>query len=213
MSLKKVKLIASILTALVILLCCFVMLRLTLPYFSFDYEVDFLLTKQAILYIDAWRWSFYIHISTSLVVLFVGLFQFIKPIQVRYPKTHRLLGKVYIFLILFFSAPSGLIMGFYANGGTWAKISFVTISILWWVFTLIAFLKIKKGNVAEHIAFITRSYALTLSAITLRTYVLILPQLFILHSKEMYVLVSWLSWVPNLILAEILIRRKTFNDL
>jgi hypothetical protein len=195
----------------IVVFCSYLMFKLTVPYFSFDYDVDFLLTKQAILYVDIWRWSFYTHISTSLVVLFVGVFQFIRPIINQWPKTHRVLGKVYVILVLYFCAPSGLVMAFYANGGIWAKISFVLTSVLWWFFTLIAFLKIRKGSVSSHIAFMIRSYSLTLSAITLRTYVLVLPHLFILHSKEMYVLVAWLSWLPNLIVAEVLIRKKTFR--
>jgi hypothetical protein len=200
--------IAQFLLVAVVLFCGYLMLQITWPYFSFDYEIGFLLTKQAILHLTSWRWAFYLHISTSLVVLVLGVFQFLKPMLVRFPQTHRIFGKIYVLFILFFSAPSGLIMAFYANGGIWTKISFVIISVLWWLFTLVAFLKIKKGNVKSHLDFMTRSYALTLSAITLRTLVVVLPHFFILHSREMYILVSWLSWVPNLIVAEILIRSK-----
>lgn len=207
---KSRNLIAAIATSIVVF-CSYLMLDLTIPYFSFEYDIDFLLTKQAILYVDIWRWSFYIHISTCLVVLFIGVFQFVRPIINRWPKTHRILGKIYVILVLFLCAPSGLVMAFYANGGIWAKVSFVITSSLWWVFTMIAYLKIRKGSVSCHIAFMTRSYSLTLSAITLRTYVLILPHFFILHSNQMYVLVAWLSWVPNLMVAEILIKQKTFR--
>lgn len=203
--------IVSLGLVVVVILCSYLMLKLTLPYFSFEYDVDFLLTKQAVLHLDIWRWSFYLHISTSLFVLLFAVFQFVKPFQVRFPQWHRWLGKVYVFLVLFISAPSGLVMGFYANGGIWAKVSFVSASLLWWLFTYMAYRKIKNRNIKGHIAFIVRSYALTLSAISLRTYVLVLPHFFILHAKEMYVLVAWLSWVPNLLLAEILIKAKTFR--
>jgi hypothetical protein len=194
-----------------IMVCTWLMLKITIPYFTFDYDVDFLLTKQAILHSDIWRWSFYIHISTSLVVLFLGVFQFVKLILNKFPKFHRNLGKIYILSILILSAPSGLVMAFYANGGIWAKLSFLILSLLWWIFTCIAYLKIVKGEIQSHIAFMIRSYGLTLSALTLRTYVVALPLFLHLHGKEMYVLVAWLSWIPNLIISEFLIKRKVFK--
>lgn len=201
----------AVAVTVLIMLSAWLMLRLTIPYFSFDYEIDFLLTKQAILHVDVWRWAFYLHISTSLFVLAFGLVQFIKPVMRSYPRTHRVIGKIYVLLVLVFSAPTGLIMGFYANGGWPAKISFILISLLWWYFTWKAYAEIRKGNYEKHISYMVRSYALTLSAITLRTYVIILPSFFILPAREMYTLVSWLSWVPNLLIAEVLIWRKAFN--
>lgn len=187
------------------------MFKITIPFFSFRYDIGFLLTKQAILHNDIWRWSFYIHIASSIFVLLFGVFQFIKPLLESFPKLHKLLGKAYVFLILILSAPSGLVMAFYANGGIYAKTSFVIISLLWWLFTFVAFLKIRAKKIKGHIDFMVRSYALTLSAITLRTYVLILPSFIHLHAKDMYTLVAWLSWVPNLIIAEILIYFRVFK--
>jgi hypothetical protein len=53
-----------------------------------------------------------------------------------------------------------------------------------------------------------RNFSLTLAAVTLRQY---LPfALFVLHWPFLraYVPISWLCWVPNLILAELIIRRR-----
>lgn len=55
-----------------------------------------------------------------------------------------------------------------------------------------------------------RSFALTLAAITLRTYVLLLPIVLNLSAKDAYTLVSVLSWVPNLLVAETVIRYSNF---
>jgi hypothetical protein len=196
---------------ILLLISSWVMLKITLPYSSFRYDIDFLLTKQYILHKSIWRWSFYVHIFSSIFVLFFGIFQFIRQILTNYPGIHRTLGKAYVIIILLFSAPGGLIMGFYANGGIWTKTSFVILSILWWIFTLQGYLTIRKKNMKSHISFMIRSYALTLSAISLRTYVLFLPSLIHLPAKEMYTLVAWGSWIPNLIIAEILIRSRVFK--
>lgn len=190
------------------------MLKITVPYFSFDYDIDFLLTKQNVLHITIWRIAFYTHISSSLFVLLTGIFQFVKKLILHYKKLHRLLGKIYIALVLFVSAPSGFVMAIYANGGIAAKVSFGMISVLWWYFTFTAYKKIRAGDLKEHLAYMYRSYALTLSAITLRTYVLLLPYFLLLHAREMYTLVSYLSWIPNLLIAELLIRRhRHYNEI
>ncbi len=196
--------------AALILLCFFsiLMLQITVPYFSFRYDIGFLLTKQAVLHHVWWKYSFYIHIGTSLFVLLFGGLQFFSVLLSKYPSVHRGLGKIYVGLVLGLSAPSGLIMAFYANGGIAARISFVLISVLWWWFTWNAYKAIKRRKVESHIQWMIRSFALTLSAISLRLLVLILPHFIHLHAKEMYTLVSWLSWTINLSMAEVLIKRK-----
>jgi uncharacterized membrane protein len=191
----------------VILFFSFLMIRLTLPYFSFEKDVGFLLTKQIILYNKIWLTSFYLHIGTSPFILLAGVIQFNNYILKNYKKLHRAIGKGYVLLILFVSAPSGFIMAIYANGGIPAKISFLIISVLWWFFTWKSYREIKNKNISAHKNFMIRSYALTLSAITLRLYTFTIPQLIHLPGIELYILVSWLSWVPNLLVAEYIVRR------
>lgn len=206
-----IRFLTSALVSVMVLTGFYFMLRLTIPYFSFATNIDFLLTKQSILHVDIWRWSFYTHISSCLIVLIIGLLQFSKFILNQTPSLHRALGKIYVLCVLTISAPSGLIMGIYANGGFWAKTSFVLISVGWWLFTFQAYRLIRMQQIEKHIQFMIRSYALTLTALTLRLYVLVFPHFFILPAKEMYTLVAWLSWIPNLIIAEIVIRYKVFS--
>jgi len=190
----------------VMLFFVYLMARITIPYFSFRTDFGFLLTKQAVIGISIWKQAFYIHIATGTLVLLSGIAQFIKPILRRWPKFHRTLGVIYVGLILIFTAPSGFVMALYANGGIWARISFATTATLWWLFTFLAYKYAREKKFKLHLANMYRSYALTLTSISLRLYVLILPHFIHLHSTQMYVLVAWLSWIPNLLIAEILIR-------
>ncbi|WP_345161136.1 DUF2306 domain-containing protein [Nibribacter koreensis] len=187
------------------------MARITWPYLSFKYDVDFLLTKQSILHIVSWRIAFYTHITSSLLVLVTGLFQFVRHLLLHYPAVHKWAGRIYVAAILLVSAPSGLVMAFYASGGFWAKLSFGIISVLWWYFTWQGYRKAVTKDIPSHQAFMYRSYALTLSAITLRTLAWLLPffsHIHHLHGREMYVWIAWLSWIPNLLIAEWLIKRR-----
>ncbi|MGZ3902922.1 MAG: DUF2306 domain-containing protein [Bacteroidia bacterium] len=188
------------------------MLSLTIPYLSFKLNVDFLLTKQNIIHIKLWRFAFYAHILTSVFVLLAGAFQFWDYFLRQCKKLHRFIGKMYVFIILLVSGPAALVMSFYANGNLISRISFVLLSLLWMLFTALAFYFALKGNFVRHRKFMIRSYALTLSAITLRLYALILPNFVHLNAKDEYALIAWISWTINLIVAEISIyatRKKT----
>ncbi|MDB5283233.1 MAG: hypothetical protein JWO06_2308, partial [Bacteroidota bacterium] len=182
-----------------------VMLRITIPYLTFRSDVDFLHTKQSIIHISIWRWSFYVHVFTSTLVLFIGGLQFIPALINRKP-LHRLLGKAYVIIILFITGPASWVMACYANGGIYAKTSFLVLSTLWMLFTLLAYLYVRQKRILLHSDFMIRSYALTLSAITLRTYALVLPHFIHIYGRDEYILIAWLSWVPNLIIAEMIIR-------
>ena len=186
------------------------MLDLTLPYLSFDYDVDFLLTKQKIIHIKHWRYSFYVHILFSIFALAAGLTQFSNYILKKHKKLHRRMGIIYVVDVLLLAGPTGLIMGFYANGNMYAKISFMLLAALWIIFTALAYKTAINKNFVQHRNWMYRSYALTLSAITLRLFAMFLPKWFHMEAFSEYTIIAWLSWTVNLIVAEgiIFVKRK-----
>jgi hypothetical protein len=186
----------------------FLMIRLTLPYTAMRSDVNFLRTKQYIYHIRYWRISFYTHVFTSCLVLLAGFTQFAPRLLVRRPQIHRCMGWIYLVIVTTISGPAAFIMALNANGGLPARASFTLLALCWISFTLYAGYYAFRRRFALHGAFMFRSYALTLSAITLRgyTYLIDLTSLPI-SPREIYILTAWLSWIPNLILAEVLIRR------
>lgn len=181
------------------------MFRLSVPYVSFERNVDFLATKQNVYHVDYWRFAFYAHVFTSILVLPAGFTQFNKTFFRQ--GWHRRLGMVYILTVLLVAAPTGLLMGFHANGGLGAKASFVLLSLTWFVTTLLAFIAAKQKRFAEHGEWLFYSYALTLSAITFRLLALGFDVFDIrVRPQEVYVTIAWLSWVPNLFVAHLLIK-------
>src|SRR5690606_23584482 len=110
---------------------------------------------------------------------------------------------------LLISAPSALVMSFYANGGRVAQISFFSLTLCWILCTWIVFQKAKKGDYISYVKCILRSYALTLSAVTLRFYAYLFDVFNVnLPPRETYILISYLSWIPNLLFVQLLIRLK-----
>lgn len=197
-----------------LLYCSYLLILLSLPYIHFEKNVEFLATKQLIYHLDWWRWSFYIHVFTSPIVILTGLFQFNRYFLHRRKKVHRILGIIYILFVVLISGPSALLMGLYANGGYLAQISFVLLSALWIFSTAFAFLSAKKHDYLKHSKWMLRSYALTLSAVTLRVYAYCFDYFNVhLGPKETYILLSYLSWIPNLVLVEFVIRSKFLQRL
>lgn len=194
----------------------YLMADTVLPYLlpPFPSDIDFLRVKQQILSIDHWRWSFYLHISSSVVVLAAGLSQFSRSLLRKAPRWHRLIGKSYIGLILFVAGPTGLVMAFYGEGGLSGQIAFVLQAIAWWSSTYLAYKAIRRGQVRAHAAWLLRSYALTLSAISLRGMMFLFSYLEAWPYSQLelnYTLVAWLSWTVNLFLAELLLLTPFLN--
>ena len=119
-----------------------------------------------------------------------------------------MVGKMYIIIIVFLSGPAGFIMALYANGGIPSQVAFSILCILWIFFTAKAWIEIRKGNYINHGNYMLRSYALTISALTLRAWKFIIVMIFHPHPMDGYMIVAWLGWVPNLLIAEWLIKRR-----
>ncbi|HEY0041966.1 MAG TPA: DUF2306 domain-containing protein [Flavisolibacter sp.] len=183
----------------------YLMFELSVPYVSLQKNVDFLITKQNVYHIDYWRYSFYAHVFTSIFVLPAGFTQFNSAFFKK--SWHRRLGMIYILTVLFITAPTGFLMGIHANGGLASKTSFVLLSTLWFITTLLALLSAKKRRFIDHGEWMLYSYALTLSAISFRLIALGFDFFDIrVPPREVYVTAAWLSWVPNIIIAHLLIK-------
>jgi len=186
----------------------YLMVGLTIPYFSFNDQTAFLRIKQWIIHNEIWKTAFYVHVLTSCLCLIAGFTQFSKTFLRKFPRIHRYMGRMYVGIILIFSGPTGFIMSIYANGGLLSQAAFVSLTILWIYFTYNALMYARKKDFSKHHEFMIRSFALTLSALTLRAWKLGIVLLFRPHPMDVYMLVAWLGWVPNLIIAEWYIRTQ-----
>lgn len=160
----------------------------------------------AVLNSVVWKIAFFTHIYFGGISLLVGWSQFSKRIRGKRLKVHRLLGKIYVVAVLL-SSISGLYVAIFANGGIVSQLGFSFLAVGWFYTTINAYTTIKKKQVEKHKKWMIRSYALTLAAVTLRLWMPILPSLLSISFEDAYIIISWLCWVPNTIIAEIYIRR------
>jgi hypothetical protein len=194
----------------VLSIACFLMLRTIIGYTTFQDNVQFLVLKQAYIHNPVWKTAFYIHVFSAVIALMAGFTQFSPQILRDHPKVHRLIGKIYVANILLINFPVGLIMGIYANGGILGKTAFLLLDSLWFYFTLKAYMTVRKRQFVEHKNYMIRSYAMTFSAFTLRSWKLILSNIISIDLTELYVIDAWLAFLPNLVVAEIIIHWNKF---
>lgn len=147
-----------------------------------------------------------LHITGSAIALFLGGWNFWGKTRDKFSPLHQWLGRIYL-LGVFLGGISGFYLGLTAFGGLATGSGFVLLAMLWLISGAMAYLRIRQGKIQAHREWMIRNYALTLAAVTLRLW---LPTFLSLDYTfaESYTTVAWISWVPNLIVAEFLIKNK-----
>ncbi|MDQ2721553.1 MAG: DUF2306 domain-containing protein [Bacteroidota bacterium] len=175
-------------------------------YFFMNRKFGILQSKSdAVLSNVFWNAEFYTHITLGGVALLIGWTQFSIKQRTNRLKLHRQIGKVYVIAALF-SSVAGIYIALYAQGGIIASVGFICLGLIWFYTTLKAYIEIKNKRIDEHQKMMIYSYAACFSAVTLRIY---LPALTILFHDfiKAYLLVAWLCWIPNIIVAYFLVKR------
>ena len=186
----------------------YLLLLITLQYIPYHTDVAFLRIKQDVIVFNHYKIAFFTHVYTSIFLMIFGALQFSNYIQKKYIKLHRISGRFYVGILLLLSGPSGLIMSYYANGGLLAQVSFLLLSTFWILFTFLSFYFILNKQIIKHQKFAIRSFALTLSAISLRLFKYLLVFFFEPLPMDAYRIAAWSGWTFNLLVAELIIYYK-----
>ena len=182
-----------------------------LSYVNFNPQYGFLKLKQEAIATGWYLPFYYAHVLVGGLILVIGFFQLHPLSRKKFRQLHRLLGIFYVFGILFFAAPGGLMMSFFINRGPVVLASFLLQDALWFYFTAIAFNRIRNKDFEGHRRWMWRSFALTFAAITLRVYIFFVSWDVDLTHPAAYATLAWLSWVPNLLVVESYLRYQQLN--
>jgi hypothetical protein len=200
--------VRSLFVYLVLCIATYLMLRILLDYTAFRDDVGFLRFKQAYVGYSWWKVAFYVHVFSAIFALLAAFTQFSSQVLQDNRRLHRLVGRVYAYDILVVNFPAGMVLACCANGLLPGRIAFVLLDSLWFTFTLLGVLAAWGGQWPRHRAMMIRSYALTFSAITLRTWKFILVRTTHIDPVHLYMIDAWMGFVPNLLVAEWWIRSR-----
>lgn len=155
---------------------------------------------------SVWYTAFYIHITFGGIALLTGWTQFSKRLRDRYLNTHRTVGKIYVVSVIL-SSLAGLFIAFFATGGIISVLGFGTLALAWFFTIIKAYTSILKRDIKQHENWMIRNYALTFAAVTLRLYLPFSQAILHVDFITAYRIISWLAWVPNLIIAEMIVTK------
>ena len=152
-----------------------------------------------------------VHAGLAATALLLGPLQFFARIRMRHPRWHRRIGTAYVICCLFAGA-AGLLLALGSTAGPVATVGFGLLALAWIGATANAWRLARARDFVRHRRWMIRSYALTFAAVTLRLY---LPVSIMVHLdyEWSYRAISFLCWVPNLVVVELVLRRPGFRTI
>jgi uncharacterized membrane protein len=148
-----------------------------------------------------------LHIAGGMGALLAGPWQFSRRLRARALGLHRWLGRFYLLEVMLGSI-AGLFMSVVSRGGMATHLGFGALAVLWFFTGLQAYRKIRRGEIEAHRQWMIRNFALTLAAVALRVQMPIMIGILHWPIAPSFVAVSWLCWVPNVFVAEWMVRRR-----
>ena len=144
------------------------------------------------------KWHLIPHGLGGTVALALGALQFSTRLRRRHLRLHRLSGKLYI-AGTFVAAPVAIWMAFVTS--QWFLVPFTVIQAsTWMLFTLIAYVCIRRRNIDAHRQWMMRSYAIAL--IFLEGRVLMAIPALARQGMDAVVLVNWACFAVTLVVME-----------
>ena len=148
----------------------------------------------------------YVHIIPSMFALLVGPLQFLASFRSRYPHIHRAIGRMYLFGGVLIGGSAAFYLAVQSFAGISAQLGFGIQSIVLLFTGAMAFNAIRQGKINIHREWMMRNYSLIFAAVTLRIY---LKTMVVIGYElpDFHFINAWVCWIPNLLVAEWLIRR------
>ncbi|MFL1429925.1 MULTISPECIES: DUF2306 domain-containing protein [unclassified Nocardiopsis] len=157
-----------------------------------------------------------LHVGTSVLALLTAPLQLWPALRRR--GAHRVIGRIHLFAGVFPGAVSGMVLAVLSTAGPVAQTGFGLLSVLWFTTAAAGWRAIRQGRVADHREWMVRVFSLTMAGVMLRVLVplatAVLPLMLGPGVDEeaafalAYPAIAWLCWVPNLLVAELVLRRR-----
>ncbi|WP_034593472.1 DUF2306 domain-containing protein [Hamadaea tsunoensis] len=156
--------------------------------------------------------ALYVHVVGGGTALLLSPWQFAARLRTRAPRAHRVVGRLALLGILA-GGLAGLVIAFRDQAGLGGTIGFGALAVCWLASAGAAFAKIRRGDVEGHRRWMVRTFALTYAGVTLRLWLGIGIGVLVAAGVDdpfakAYAVMPFLSWLPNILLAELWLRRR-----
>lgn len=151
-----------------------------------------------------WIWP---HVLGGIIVMVLGPFQFIPIIQTKYPRSHRMMGYIFLMGVLV----SSLTLVFLITTSSSSLVIDVGLGLggfVWLVTAYLAYIAIKNRKIEQHKEWMIRCYMITLAFVLFRFVIDILSYLEVTNEPDIVSLASWISWTVPLFVTEVVLQGR-----
>lgn len=160
------------------------------------------------------RWGLLPHIAGGATAISTGLIQLWLGLTGRTGSLHKALGRIYVIAIAV-GAPAGLYMALTIPGHLDYKAGLLGLDLAWALTTAVGVLAIKRRDIAQHRAWMMRSYTVTFGFATYRiVYSWLAPHIAMPLDNvadQLAVLLAWACWAVPLLLLEVMIQLRAMR--
>ncbi|MEU7141487.1 DUF2306 domain-containing protein [Nocardia sp. NPDC046473] len=160
--------------------------------------------------------SLVVHAVPAGLALIIGPWQFVPQLRTRFPRLHRVAGRVYMVSVVAASAAASYAAAVTPSGFP-LQVAFYMLVVAWLYTAAKGYRTIRRREVQLHRIWMIRNYALTFAAVTLRLYLLAGTEVakFIpsLEYRDIYTASAWASLLGNVLVAEYFIIQRTLAPL
>ncbi|RRR83945.1 DUF2306 domain-containing protein [Streptomyces sp. RP5T] len=156
-----------------------------------------------------------VHVLCGTVAIVTCCLQVWPALRQRYPKVHRVSGRLYVAAGVLPGGLAGLAVAYASPSGLSMQMSTMTTSVLWIGTAVVGLRMARQGRIADHRRWMVRSFALTMSIVVSRVLGVVydhtilpppgagadIPAL-IAWGQERAGLASWPGWILPLLIAE-----------
>lgn len=145
------------------------------------------------------------HVIGGSIALIIGPWQFWIALRKPFRSVHRWTGRLYLTGVSL-AAVSGFYLAFHAPLIAFGA-GLLALDIAWVISTIMAYLSIRKRQIAQHREWMIRSYVLALAFVSFRFWLLLAMSLELGDPTVVVPAVGWASWIVPLVVIEVLLRR------
>lgn len=170
-----------------------------------NFESDFLAGREGHFF-GAYQWAFYPHILAGPCSLILGLMLISDRFRLRFPRWHRVLGRIQVAIVLLIVAPSGFWMARHAAAGPVAGVAFAVLAGLTALTAAMGWRTAVQRRFTVHRRWMQRCFLLLCSTVILRLSVGLLTVLD-WDVPGFGAFIAWASWLVPLATYELLLLR------
>lgn len=146
------------------------------------------------------------HVIGGLLAAILGPLQFWPKIRRGYLPFHRIAGRIYVVAVLAGAVASfGMSLRITADNAAYGY-GLAGLALAWILTTSMAFIAIRRKNLAQHKQWMIRSYVVTFAFVTFRLFSDLLEPANLMPEHQLYGILAWGCWALPLLVTEVILQ-------